>query len=329
MASEKPVLVISVDKSEAPFRLRMLILQDLLGPQGYRFDFVPRSHDRDERKKLVATADRYHAVIVQRKLLDPPHARLLRKKARRIYYDLDDAVMVQRRRIGWISRWLKHRRLLATARIIDHVVAGNEYLADTFRKLGCTATVLPTVVNPADYQVKNHAFTATPTLVWIGSHSTLPYLWESMPAIESAARRMPGLRLITIANDTVRSDVVAVEHVPWSLEAEAAALIRGDIGIAPTPMDHWTIGKSGFKIIQYMASGLPTVASPVGANADLIADGVTGLHAQNAQQWADAIVQLAGDVEIRRRMGMAARTAVQQQYTLDRAKQVWGRLLEA
>ena len=67
-----------------------------------------------------------------------------------------------------------------------------------------------------------------------------------------------------------------MEFVPWSVEGEAAALLRGDIGIAPTPENPWTAGKCGFKIVQYMAAGLPVVASPVGANAELVRAGESG-----------------------------------------------------
>ena len=323
----KRVLVITIDPSEASFRLRLEILRDLLAEDGFIFDFQERPAGLSDRRKLIATAGDYHAVIVQRKLLDPSHARLLRRKSSKIIFDVDDAVMVQRRKISRWSQWLKNRRYLATARAVDHVVAGNEYLAEQFRQLGCTVTVLPTVVDPDHYQVKQHVPTDSPALVWIGSKSTLPYLQQWMPAIEAAAKQVPGLRLITIANDTVQSDVVKVEHVAWSEATEAQSLLQGDIGIAPTPIDPWSVGKSGFKIIQYMAAGLPTIASPVGANGQIVVDDVTGLLPGSMEQWTAAIVKLAGDTEARMAMGAAARLNVMENYTLDRAASVWRKLL--
>jgi glycosyltransferase involved in cell wall biosynthesis len=246
-----------------------------------------------------------------------------------VYYDIDDAVMYQRRKIGRISQWLKHRRYLATAGIMDHVVAGNENLAGMFRDLGCKVTMLPTVVDPNHYQVKTHAATDQPTMVWIGSRSTLPYLRQWMPAMESAARRVPGLRLLTIANDTVQSDVLKVEHIPWSLETEAAALARGDIGIAPTPVDPWTLGKCGFKIIQYMATSLPAIASPVGMNGDIIKSGETGLLPASIEDWPEAIAKLASDVQLRSRMGAAGRAVVEKDFSLTKARAVWAAILNS
>ena len=231
--------------------------------------------------------------------------------------------MTQRRDVSAWSAWLKRRRFRATADAVDHVVAGNEHLAEQFRALGRPTTVLPTVVDPDHYRVKRHAATDRPTLVWIGSASTLPYLRQWMPQLEAAAERVPGLRLVTIANATVVGDRLAVEHVPWSEAGEAEALARGDIGLAPTPDDRWTAGKSGFKIVQYMATGLPTIASPVGANADIVADGRTGLLPAVTDAWPDAIARLVADVPLRAAMGAAARQAVLERYTLDRARTVW------
>ena len=326
-AKERRILVISVAPGEATYRLRVGILPALLEKEGFSFDIRPRPKWFLARAWLAARSGRYDAVVVQRKLLDPSHAWLLRHSARRVFFDLDDAVMVQRREIGRWSRWLKQRRYLATARAADRIVAGNEYLGDQFRELGRPVTVLPTVVDERDYPVKTHAPTKTPTLVWIGSASTLPYLHQWMPTLEAAAARVPGLRLLTIASEPVRSNVLTIEHVRWSRSAEAAALQHGDIGIAPTPLDRWTVGKSGFKIIQYMASGLPTIASPVGANAQIVEEPVTGLLPATMDEWPAAIARLAEDVSLRARMGAAARQRVVERYTLETARRVWTELL--
>src|SRR5437763_15948472 len=120
--------------------------------------------------------------------------------------------------------------------------------------------------------------------------------------MEAAAEQVPGLGLITIADETIRDARLPVEHIPWSAETEADALCRGDIGIAPTPTDRWTLGKCGFKIVQYMAAGLPVVASPVGANSELVREGESGFLPETPEDWAAAVVRLAKDVELRAAM---------------------------
>jgi glycosyltransferase involved in cell wall biosynthesis len=155
----------------------------------------------------------------------------------------------------------------------------------------------------------------------------MPYLRQFLPALEESARLAPGLRLLTIADATLQSDGIPIDHEPWDERTEAAALCRGDIGIAPTPVDPWTLGKCGFKILQYMAAGLPVVASPVGANAQIVREGVTGFLANEPADWPRAIARLARDAELRARMGQAAREDVETQYSLARAADDWARLL--
>src|SRR5262249_49412412 len=156
----------------------------------------------------------------------------------------------------------------------------------------------------------------TPRLVWIGSNSTLGYLEQFLPALEQAARKLPGLRLLTIGDKTVSSSIIPVEHEVWSESTESAALCRGDIGIAPTPTDQWTLGKCGFRILQCRAAGLPVIASPVGANEQIVQEGATGLLPKDQADWPAAILQLANDADLRCKLGRAAREVAVSRYSL-------------
>lgn len=325
-------MVLANNPAQASFRLRIAALIPLLAQRGFdlQIHLRPRGLLADPKlRQLLKTAGQYEAVILQRKFLDPGDAQVLRQNARRIFYDIDDALMFHNRPVGRISRWRTRRRFLATARVLDHVAAGNEYLAEIFRRQGCRATVVPTVIDATRYQIKSHGATSSPTLVWIGSHSTLPYLQEFLPAIEQAARDVPGLKLLTIADVTVQSDRIQIEHEPWTEAGEAAALCRGDIGIAPTPQDPWTMGKCGFKILQYMAAGLPVIASPVGANAQIVVNGQTGFLPRNSPDWPESIARLATDAPLRAQLGLAGRNRVLNEYSLEYAANQWAALLSS
>jgi glycosyltransferase involved in cell wall biosynthesis len=322
------VLVLANNLAQASYRVRIEALRPLLAARGVETTVALRTGNPLADAKLYRSARGYDAVLLQRKFLESWEAWLLRRHARRLVYDVDDALMFHNRPVGVVSRWRTARRFRATARAVDRVVAGNQYLADLFRQAGApAATVLPTVVDPARYAAKAHAPTATPRLVWIGSRSTLGYVRGAVPALSLSANRVPGLSLLTIADETLAGAPLPVEHVGWSADTEAASLARGDIGIAPTPTDPWTLGKCGFKIVQYMAAGLPVVASPVGANAELVVEGETGFLPESDVAWADAIDRLAGDVDLRRRMGAAGRRRAEGELSVARAADVWAGLL--
>lgn len=317
------VLAITNNLKQASFRLRVQALVEPLHRRGVLLTVAERPRNFFARRSLLRTATVFDAVLLQRKMLDPGDMLLLRRAARKIIFDVDDAVMFHSRPVGPISRWRTRRRFAATAQNVDLVVAGNQYLADLFKAQGAKTAVLPTGVNPAHYQLKTHAPTNSPTLVWIGGSSTLGYLEQSLPALAEAARRVPGLRLIVIGDRWLLQPPIPMEHIVWSAETESASLLRGDIGIAPTPFDPWTLGKCGFKIIQYMAAGLPVIASPVGANSEIVTPDQTGLLPTDFSKWPEAIATLAADPNLRNKMGAAGRKRVEEHFTNELAADQW------
>ncbi len=317
------ILLIISNPNQAAYRLRWEQLLPVLQQRGIDIDVQIRPKGIFGRHRLARTAGPYDTVIIQRKMLDPWEARVLRRHARRVLIDIDDATMYSAHDASRFSAWRQQRRFLATARILDLAVVGNDYLQTQFSAQGCQCAILPTTVDPDHYQIKQYR-PATPVhLVWIGSKSTLPYLQQFLPAIEQAHNRPIPLELITIADAAVHSSRIPIRHIPWSLTGEAAALIEGDIGIAPTPDDAWAMGKCGFKIIQYMASALPVIASPVGANCQIVRNSQTGLLPASPQDWPAAIVTIAQDAALRQQMGAAGRAIILSEYSLSRAIDFW------
>ena len=313
------ILLIISNPQQAAYRLRWEQLLPQLAQRGIQIDVQVRPKSILGRRKLIHMAPQYDSVIIQRKLLDKWEAQLLRQNAKRIVFDVDDAVMFHAHQVGWLSQWRQMRRFHATAKVLDLVIAGNEFLVAQFAKEGCQCRVLPTTVNLDHYLVKDHQPADPVRLVWIGSASTLPYLQEFLPYIEKADTKEHPLELVTIADATVTPEHIRVRHIPWSVKMESRALVEGDIGIAPTPQDPWAMGKCGFKIIQYMASSLPVIASPVGANANIVRENQTGLLPPRGEDWIPAIHRLAGDVSLRREMGRAGREQVASRFSIQMA----------
>ncbi len=111
--------------------------------------------------------------------------------------------------------------------------------------------------------------------------------------------------------DDYRLDGVDVECRPWRAETEVEDLWPMDVGIMPLFDDPWARGKCAMKAIQYMGVGLPAVVSPVGANRDVVQDGVSGFHAASEDDWVRALERLLDDVTLRTRMGAEGRRRVE------------------
>jgi glycosyltransferase involved in cell wall biosynthesis len=151
---------------------------------------------------------------------------------------------------------------------------------------------------------------------WIGSPATTPHLASLAPALASL-RDLPGLRVDTVGAAPFGIEGVEVTHRPWSEATEPADIARFDVGIMPLPDDPWSRGKCGYKLIQYMASGLPVVASPVGANQRIVEHGVNGFLASDPGAWTSSLRTLYANPALRARFGAAGRERVVAQYSRD------------
>jgi hypothetical protein len=156
-----------------------------------------------------------------------------------------------------------------------------------------------------------------PVIGWIGSPSTWRYVRPLLPLLsEIAGQGRAVVRVIGAGRDALRDRFPGMESLEWSESSEVAEVQKMDIGIMPVPDDKWARGKSGYKLIQYMACGLPVVASPVGVNREIVGQGGNGFLATTAAEWREAIERLLSDPDLRRRMGQSGRSRAVAEYSL-------------
>jgi glycosyltransferase involved in cell wall biosynthesis len=277
-----------------------------------------------DRLRVLLRTRRYDVLWIEKEALPwlPAWSELalVKMAGTRIVVDYDDAAFhaYDQHRNGLVRRVLggKIDRVMAAA---DLVIVGNSYLARRAQAAGGRAVAeLPTVVDLHDYPQRQPeaVHRQTPfTLGWIGSSLTSAYLEWLHPALTELAARQ-SFRIILMGASPAALAGFPVERVAWSLEAEAAHLASFDVGVMPLPDLPWERGKCGYKLIQYMASSLPVIASPVGANCEIVLPGETGFLAETQADWVAALDRLAQDPALRWRMGAAGRRRAEQHYSL-------------
>lgn len=256
----------------------------------------------------------YDALLVQRGLypLGPAMvAQTLRRYDGRVVFDLDDALFVTRPAIehkGRAARWLygpQQQRLLL--RRADAIVVSTQALAEMLPAGARAPVVLPTVPDPARYPIASHDDERPVVVGWAGTVGGLGYL-DSISAVLERLRRERLIEVEVISSEPWR---------PWStfrrwrLDDETSLFLDFAIGIMPLPDTPYTRAKAGFKLLQYMAAGLPVVASPVGVNRELVRDSGAGFLAEGPDEWAQALRELASSAERRARMGERGRRFVE------------------
>jgi glycosyltransferase involved in cell wall biosynthesis len=207
------------------------------------------------------------------------------------------------------------------------VICGNRYLADYAGRTARDVRVIPTVIEPDRYPAKTHS-AHTPVVVgWIGSPSSMPYLFELKPVLEELVRDR-GIRVHIVGGKTGLGLGAAESVLEWSEQTEAELVSGFDIGIMPLADSPWERGKCGYKLIQYMGCGLPVVGSPVGVNSDIISDGHNGFLAGTPEAWKAALDKLIVDVSLRLSMGRAGRHLVEERYNTATAGALWMDILQ-
>jgi glycosyltransferase involved in cell wall biosynthesis len=274
---------------------------------------------------LVSQVD---AVLIQREamIFGPPlfEWTIARLFKRPMVLDLDDATYVPYTsptygKFGRALKWAgKTDDLIRWASV---VTCGNQTIADYAESKGATVRIIPTVVDTDVFCPKPFRSGAPLVLGWIGSHSTFPYLQAIFPVLQDLARtRRFKLKIVGAGVNEVSIPGVEVENLEWSLEREVEDFQSLDIGLYPIDAslyaEQWAAGKSGLKAIQYMAIGIPYVATPVGALADMGEAGITHVKATTNQDWFKALDVLLSDPDLRQTMGAAGRRHVVEHYPL-------------
>lgn len=285
------------------------------GPRRNGRPFWYHFHELPQRFGQVLRAAAYDVVVVQKAIMSAyvrGAVALLRKRARRLVYDIDDAVhLAPPHPLRGLWRPIEDRcqiyKLFAAA---DLVLAGNPWLVRAAEDAGAHAALLPTVVD-TDRFVPASQSPDTYRIGWIGNPSTMVCL---EPALE-ALRAVPDAQVCLIGADPARNPLPNTEIRPWSLEHEVTELRRFAVGILPLPKQEWMRGKCALKALQYMACGIPCVATPFGAVCDIIRDGENGLFADSTSEWLAAFDRLR-DASERRRLGRAGRETVETRYAL-------------
>lgn len=328
MTGGRRLLMLSVDDERgASTRYRVLAHRPALERAGYQIDvrYPMRPAAPGAARLAWRAADMMRDVLgpnsadvlmIHRKMYPPWLAPMWRHFAGPRVYDMDDAVDLPPPSAPAPDVRRYRRNFEATVEAMDLVLCGNRHLAE--RLPHGRYELLPTPIDTARFQPRDDVEERPPrALGWVGHSDNLPYLEALADPLRALSARFPGLRLIVVADRPPALAGVDVEFRRWSLESEVSCFDGIEIGLMPLEDTPWARGKCSFKAIQYMALGIPAVASPVGMNRVVIEDGESGFLPSDAREWTEALACLLTDGELSRRIGLAGRRRVEETYSLD------------
>jgi glycosyltransferase involved in cell wall biosynthesis len=240
-----------------------------------------------------------------------------------LVFDFDDAIFLPS--VSDANRFIRAlkspSKVASIIRHSDRVIAGNDYLAAYARRFNPAVTMIPTCVDTGKFVPSGGAMSGNgaghlPVVGWIGSPTTAGYVKSLARALQRAHAQQPFVLRVSGAGEPLTMPGVATEQPPWTINSEVALFNTCDVGVYPLADDEWSKGKCGFKAIEFMACGVPVVASAVGVNREIVTDGVNGFLAVNEDEWVEKLVRLLRDATLRRQFGEAGRRTIEERYSL-------------
>ncbi len=247
-----------------------------------------------------------------------------------VIYDIDDLVFLGNttkvnRWVSLLKRPEKYTFLMQQAK---HVIVCTPYLEGFARKYNTHVFDISSTINTQLYvPVNTYSNDRKLTIGWSGSHSTLKYFFLLKDVLIELQQKH-AFNILIFGVHACEDSRLKVEVVPFSEAAEVSTLQRIDIGVYPLPLDEqWVYGKSGLKALQYMALGIPTLATGIAANLRVIEDRKTGLLVKTAQEWLDALEVLLEDASLRKELGIAARKKVIDKFSIEANKDTYLKII--
>ncbi|MDE2828935.1 MAG: glycosyltransferase family 4 protein [Gemmatimonadota bacterium] len=273
----------------------------------------------------VFTAPKYDAILLQKVLFSFPIPRLLRRYRHKIFFDFDDAIFtLENANAGWINQLRTRRRAMGVPAMLQTAhcaIVENAYTAEFAARYCPRVSQITGPIDTARYIPRKKTTCEKIVLGWIGSQWTTRYLDMIRDPLAALAWRYPNLELRLIGAGEFDVPDLQIVRLDWTLKTEVGYLQTFDIGLMPLPDDPFTRGKGGYKLLQYMACGLPVVASPVEINCEIVTPGKTGFLAETDAEWIEFLGTLIENKILRNRMGAAGRAHVIAHYALEKSSE--------
>ena len=245
--------------------------------------------------------------------------RMVRLLSKKIIFDVEDNVLMEKSNsLNPFMKLLKaNSKTHYLIKNADHVITSSPYLNEYCSKVNLKnrCTYISSSVDTSRFlPVNRYNNESIVTVGWTGTFSSKVYLELLNEVFIELARRC-NFKLRVIGNFEYSLPGVNLEVIQWSKDNEVIDLQGVDIGIYPLTDNQWVLGKSGLKAIQYMAFGLPTVASNVGTTKKIIQHKKNGWLVDSDSEWVDALEILINDAKMRSKIGRNARKSVLDNYS--------------
>jgi glycosyltransferase involved in cell wall biosynthesis len=303
MNKPKKIILFTIGNVDnASSRIRGIFYIPLFEKHGYEINWIPRVPPQPKTgfrkyfcfpvmKRFLSMQRFFHLLfskpdvfLIQKIFVPQWLLKNAKRKGITIIYDYDDAVFLDK------NDNKAKEKLIDILKVADKIIVSTPVLKSYTEKYNKNVEIITTPVDTAAVKQKTEFHKEDAFVIgWTGSPWTTKYLEIiKQPLKKLSESHRIKLRLVG-ADKSFNIDGVDIEHINWSLDSENEILSTFDVGIMPLTNDDYSKAKGGYKLLLYMAAGIPSVASPVGINKEIVVEGKTGFLAENDIEWEKSI----------------------------------------
>jgi glycosyltransferase involved in cell wall biosynthesis len=265
---------------------------------------IPYTLARFHTRQLATRKDDSDLCVVEQQLFPYlPFAIEEKYLSPRYLFEFDDAI--------YLTHPKKLPKVIQRARA---VIAGNQTLAEYAQKFNENVHRVPTVLDTDHFKPLPTKPKDRLILGWSGLEYNFPYIQLLSPVLEKLVQKFP-VEVVILSGSSPRGFTFPFRFVKWDPAHEVAQLNEFDIGLMPLKIDEWSRGKCGFKLLQYMSLEIPSVATSVGVNREIVQHGLNAFLAKDLSDWESCLSQLISDSNLRQSVGKAGRSTVLENYS--------------
>jgi hypothetical protein len=298
------------DESSASTQYRLFQYTDFFSEAGIDFEWQVAKGFTD-----FSSLANYDVVLLQKTLLSASTLRRIRKNSKYLIYDADDRIWLSpSKEHHWLTRLRINFRVKEIAKLADVCTVANQVIGNDLEKVGAKVKVIPMSLNARIWIGKKEKHEGI-NIGWSGAPKNLEFLHSIEPELREIQRKYPDINYIFHCGQDPQFELIRYRHLPYVPGSEPTALAHFDIGLVPLSNNPFVRGKSPIKSLQYSASSLAIVASPVGAIHEILTDGVDALYADSNADWKIALEKLITDDDLRCSLANKARQNYEKKFS--------------
>ncbi|MBT1071366.1 glycosyltransferase family 4 protein [Pelotalea chapellei] len=311
------ILMLFQDSNLPSSRVRVLNLVPELTRHGFNVTAIPYPKNVSDKINLISKLKNFEVVFLQKKLLTQMEYYCLRRFSKLLLFDFDDAIYIKDDNASQSFSRTRLQRFKYIVKKADLVIAGNPGLGLFASQYNARITILPSAVPVTAVCVRDWSKQhERPVIGWVGGGGNLHHLAMIAPALQAVAKDV-NFELRVVSDKEFHLEGVTVNNILWKLETQEAEIANFDIGIMPMPKNQWTEGKCSYKLLQYMAAGVPVVASNWGFNNEVINNGENGFLAGSNDEFGTVLKYLLDNKVLCSEIGTKGRSLVERDFSLE------------